>query len=421
MTGQEMHAFMCELYPLCRSLTGDGTKETLRRIAERIPLTLTSVPSGTDVLGWTVPDEWHPRAAWIVTPDGRKIADFAEHNLHLNNCSESVDATMTLDELRPHLSSLPDHPDWIPYRYDFYHKPGWGFCLTDRELQSLQGGTYLVHIDADKRPGHLHYGECIIPGETDETILLSTYVCHPSMCNDNLSGPVVLTALAEYLQKKGARYTYRILFVPEVVGAVAWLANQALDTLRIAAGLVVTCCGDAGQFSYKQSRQGTSACDVLVEKLLQDSGTSYDIIGWHPNGSDERQFCSPGLDWPVGCLMRTPPAVFPEYHTSADDCDFVIAEELGVTLSFLVDVVNAWERNRTRTNTHPAGEQYLGEHYAPTLPLRLAQGWALAMSDGRTSTLDIAQRAGLPFAEVADASELLQKQGLLQSDEYVTS
>ncbi len=413
MNGQEMHDFMTELYPLCRSLTGEGTKETLRMIGERIPMTMTSVPSGTDVLGWTVPDEWNPRSAYIITPDGRKIADFAEHNLHLNNYSESVHATMTLDELRPHLCSLPDHPEWIPYRYDYYWNPGWGFCLKDRELASLQPGEYRVHIDADKRPGNLHYGECIIPGETDEMILLSTYICHPSLCNDNLSGPVVLTALAERLRQLPRRYTYRLLFVPEVSGAIAWLASLPLDEMRIAGGLVVMCCGDPGSITYKRSKQGTSACDRIVETVLRDRGQSYSAIDWHPNGSDERQFCSPGLNWPVGCLMRTAPAVFPEYHTSADNCEFVTATALGDTLDVLTAIIDSLESNLTYTSTHPIAEAYLGDAYAPTLDARLLQGWVLALSDGRTSVLDMAERAGLPFGDIACAAELLCNQGFI--------
>ena len=411
MNGQEMHDFMRELYPLCRSLTGEGTKETLRMIGERVPLKITSVPSGTDVLGWTIPDEWNPRSAYIITPDGRKIADFTEHNLHLNNYSDSIDATMSLDDLRPHLRSLPEHPDWIPYRYDFYWKSGWGFCLTDAELQALQPGDYLVHIDVDKEPGQLHFGECVLPGETNETVLLSTYICHPSLCNDNLSGPVVLTAMAERLRERQRHYTYRIVFVPEVSGAIAWLASLPLTDMNIVAGLIPMCCGDPGPITYKRSKQGASVCDRIVEKVLHDRGSPYSVIDWHPNGSDERQFCSPGLNWPIGCLMRTAPAVFPEYHTSADDLDFVTAAALGDTLYTLGAVVDAVESNSRYTSTHPVAEGYLGDAYAPTLESRLLQGWVLALADGEMSVLDIAERSGLPIADVARAAELLQSQG----------
>ncbi len=410
MNGQEMHDFMRELYPLCRSLTGEGTKETLRMIGEKVPLRITSVPSGTDVLGWTIPDEWNPREAYIVTPDGRKIADFSEHNLHLVGCSHAIDSAMSLDELRPHLHSLPEHPDWIPYVTSYY-KDDWGFCLRHSELESLQPGEYRVHIDATLEPGHLHYGECIIPGETDKTVLLSTYVCHPSMCNDNLSGPVVLTALAEWLRKAPRHYTYRLLWVPETIGCLAWLSCNRPE---VVAGLVVTCCGDSGWLHYKRSKRGDTSIDRIAALEFANIRQPLNVIDWYPTGSDERQYCSPGLDWPVGCLMRSIPGEFPEYHTSADNCEFVTAQGLHATLVLAKFIINGIEANCAYTSTHPVGEHHLGKHCPPDIETRRLIGWLLSMSDGTTTLLDIAERSGIPILDLAGAAETLVEQGLLK-------
>ena len=405
MTGQEMHDFMRELYPLCRSLTGRGTRETLRMIGDRIPLDVTSVPSGTDVLGWTVPNEWTPREAYIETPDGRRVADFSEHNLHLVGCSDPVDEWLSLDDLRPHLHSLPDKPKWIPYVTSYY-KRSWGFCLTHNELESLPDGQYHAYIDATLQPGHLHYGECIIPGETDDTVLLSTYVCHPSMCNDNLSGPVVLTALAKWLSTIRRHYTYRIVFVPETIGCLAWLNDNRPN---VVAGLVVTCCGDAADHHYKRSRCGDAMIDRIVGKLLDN----HQLIDWYPTGSDERQYCTPGLNWPVGCLMRSIPGKFPEYHTSGDNCDFVKAGHLQGTLDLCKDVVQSLESNMAYQTTHPVGEHHLGEFCPSTLKERATIGWVLTLSDGKTTVLDIAERSGLSIATVSETAKRLAQQGFL--------
>lgn len=418
-TGTQMHAFATELYPLCRSLTGAGTRETLRAIGRRIPLEIRAVPSRTPVLDWSVPNEWNIRDAYIAR-DGRRLVDFRDSNLHVLNYSTPVRTTLPLGELKPHLFTLPEHPDWIPYRTSYYRE-NWGFCLTHNQMLALEDGDYEVVIDATLAPGELHYGECVLPGETDQEMLISCHVCHPSLANDNLSGIVVATFLAAQLQNRPRRYTYRFLFAPGTIGAIVWLAANREHVDRIQHGLVLTCVGNAGPLHYKSSRRGGTEIDRAAAHVLTHSGESFELLPFTPTGYDERQYCSPGFNLAVGCLMRGVHGTFPEYHTSADNLDFLKAEALEGTLQVCAGIVEVLEHNRRYENLAPYGEPQLGKrNLYPSeggRPVGLdttALQWVLNLSDGSFGLLDIAERSGLPFAGIHQAAEALLGCGLLR-------
>ena len=418
--GREMHRFVEELYPICRSITGEGLRTTLRAIARRIPLTLHEVPSGTHVLDWIVPDEWNIEDAYVLGPDGRRVIDFRRHNLHVVNYSEPVAARLPLAELKKRLFSLPDHPEWIPYRTAYYDRT-WGFCLSQDELDRLPDGTYEAVVRSTLAPGSLTYGELLLPGETADEILLSTHCCHPSLANDNLSGIALSTALAELLAGVRRRYSYRFLFAPGTIGSIAWLAANDAAVARVRHGLVVACVGDGGPMHYKKSRRGNAEIDRAAAHVLAHSGREHRLLEFTPFGYDERQYCSPGFDLAVGSLTRTPHGKFPEYHTSADDPDFVRPGALADSLRTYLEVLSLLEENRTFRNTSPRGEPQLGRRglYGAIGGLpdpgahALAMLWVLNLSDGRHDLLAIAERSGLPFAPVAAAAGRLAEAGLL--------
>jgi len=421
-TGREMHDLMAELYPLPRSITGEGFRQTMRTLKKNIPLEIHEVPTGTQVLDWSVPKEWNIRDAYVKNSKGERIIDFKESNLHVVGYSVPIHTTMGLAELKEHLHSLPDHPDWIPYRTSYYNE-GWGFCLSHRELEALPDDTYEVRIDSDLRDGSLTYGELFIPGETEEEVLLSCHACHPSLCNDNLSGVVLCTALGKLLRSTTPRYSYRILFVPGTIGSITWLALHEDVLPRIRHGLVVACVGDPGRMTYKRSRRGKATIDRAVEHVLKHSGQDFEILDFSPYGYDERQYCSPGFNLPVGSLTRTPHGRFPQYHTSADDLNFVRPEYLADSLSKYLRVLNVLENDRTYINTSPKGEPQLGRRGlykriggqgGGPPEEQMALLWVLNLSDGDHSLLDIAERSGLPFEKVLTASEELMRVGLLR-------
>jgi aminopeptidase-like protein len=417
---REMYAWMVELYPICRSITGDGVRETLSLVKRQIPLTVHEVPSGTPVFDWTVPKEWNVRDAWVKTADGERVIDFQASNLHVLNGSVPVHARMSLEALRAHLFTLPEHPDWVPYRTSYYAER-WGFCLSHDRLRRLSEGEYEVCIDATLENGHLTYGECYLEGETPDEVLLSAHVCHPSLANDNLSGIVLLTFLARALAGLRLRYSYRFLFIPGTIGSITWLALNEARVGRIKHGLVVACVGDAGGSTYKKSRRGSAEIDRAVTHVLRHAGAPYEIVDFSPYGYDERQFCSPGFDLPVGCFMRTPHGRFPEYHTSADDLDLVQPAALADSLGKALAVIEVLEGNRTYVNLNPRCEPQLGRRGlyrmlggpADAGLAELAMLWTLNLSDGRHSLLDIAERSGQPFAAVRRAADALEQHGLL--------
>lgn len=417
--GRELHSFVAELYPICRSITGDGIRKTLGAIESRIPLRLSEVPTGTRVLDWTVPKEWNIREAYIAHHGGKRIVDFQRCNLHVLNYSAPVKATVSLTELRPHLFTIPERPDWIPYRTSYY-KENWGFCLPHNQMMALDEGEYDVFIDSMLEDGHLTYGECYLPGRSTHEVLISCHACHPSLANDNLSGLAVATWLARLLSGKNLRYSYRFVFLPGTIGAITWLARNPESVRRIRHGLVLTCLGDAGGFHYKKSRQGNAEIDRAAAHVLSHCGESAEVLKFSPYGYDERQYCSPGFNLAVGCLMRSVWGTFPEYHTSADNLDFVQPDQLARSVRVCTAIVDVLENNRHYRNLSPYGEPQLGRRnlYSSTggdgIGIEInACLWVLNQSDGGHSLLDIAEQSAIPFSRICDAAELLLQEGLL--------
>ena len=418
-TGKELHRFASELYPMCRSITGDGIRQTLRLIQQRIPLQIHEVSSGTPVFDWTVPKEWNIKDAYIKDASGRRVVDFQKCNLHVVNYSFPIHTTLPLSEIRPHLFTIPSHPDWIPYRTSYY-KEDWGFCLSHAQAMALPDGDYEVCIDSSLAEGHLSYGEFYLPGQSKEEVLISCHACHPSLANDNLSGVTVATHLAQLVAQNTHRYSYRFLFLPGTIGAITWLSRNREAASRIRHGLVLTCIGDRGAFHYKKSRREDAEVDRAVAHVLKHSVLSAVILPFSPYGYDERQYCSPGFNLPVGCLMRSVWGTFPEYHTSADNLDFLAPESLAESLHVCASVFDVLENNRKYQNLAPFCEPQLGRRglyhttndTAPESEIN-ARLWVLNLSDGHHSLLDIAERSGMPFAQLNDAADLLSRNGLL--------
>ena len=420
--GGEMHEFIAALYPICRSITGNGVRTTLEQIKRYIPLTVHEVPSGTRVFDWTVPKEWNITDAYIKNADGKKIVDFHRCNLHVVNYSVPVKKKLSLAELKSHLFTLPAHPQWVPYRTSYYSE-SWGFCLSHEQFLQLSDGKYEVCIDTSLEDGSLTYGEYLIRGETSDEVLISCHICHPSLCNDNLSGIAVSTMLAKMLSQGTHRYSYRFLFVPGTIGAITWLWANEPQVTAIKHGFVLAGVGDRGPLTYKRSRQGTAEIDRVFAHVLSRSENKFEIIEFSPYGYDERQFCSPGFNLPVGCVMRTPFGRYPEYHTSADNLSFIHPQALVDSLTTCLEVCSVLESNRTYVNLNPKCEPQLGKRglyrsVGGTPPPDGVDGlvllWVLNLSDGKHSLLDIAERAGCRFTDVNEAVKLLVKHGLLR-------
>ena len=417
--GEELHRFAADLYPICRSITGDGLRQTLAAIQSRIPLEISEVPTGTQVFDWTVPKEWNIWDAYIKDASGKRIVDFQTCNLHVLNYSTPIHTTMSLRELWPRLFTIPERPEWIPYRTSYYQE-NWGFCLSHNQMQALVEGEYEVCIDSTLTQGHLTYGECYLAGRSTDEVLISCHICHPSLANDNLSGLTVATELAELLAGRDLRYSYRFLFIPGTIGAITWLSRNCENVGRIRHGLVLTGIGNESGFHYKKSRRGTAEIDKAMAQVLRDSGAAYELLEFSPYGYDERQYCSPGFNLPVGCLTRTVWGTFPEYHTSADNLDFVKPERLAESLRVCVSLVDVLENNRRYRNLSPYCEPQLGKRglYRSTGGQAIeaeinARLWLLNLADGEHSLLAIAERSGLSFEMIRDAAEVLRENGLL--------
>lgn len=418
--GAEMHALMAQLYPICRSITGDGVRQSLKTLQQQIPLTIHEVPTGTAVFDWTVPKEWNIRDAYIKNSAGDKVVDFHQSTLHVLNYSVPITQTMPLSELKPHLFSIPEQPDAIPYRTSYYRE-NWGFCLPHHQLTALPEDNYEVHIDSDLRDGSLTYGELFLPGESEETVLISTHCCHPSLANDNLSGLALSTYLAKAMTNQRRRYTYRFLFIPGTIGSITWLALHPAERRNIRHGLVVACVGDPGHMTYKRSRQGNAEIDRAVTYVLAASGKPYEILPFSPYGYDERQYCSPGLNLAVGSLTRTPHGRFPEYHTSDDNLSFVQPTALADSLATYLAIMEVLENNWSYCNLNPMGEPQLGKRglYSALGGTKeaksneLAMLWLLNFADGQHSLLDIAERSNVPFTLLAQIATILQEHDLL--------
>ena len=418
--GRRLHECLTDLYPICRSITGEGVRETLRRLQRHLPLTIHEVPSGTEVFDWTVPPEWNIRDGYVKNARGERVVDFQRSNLHVVSYSVPVRARMSLDQLRPHLFTLPEKPEWVPYRTSYYTE-SWGFCLSQRQLDALPDGDYEVCIDSSLQPGSLSYGECYLPGESTDEILISCHVCHPSLANDNLSGMVIAAFLGGHLAALSRRYSYRVLFVPGTIGAITWLARNEETVHRIKHGLVLACLGDAGRLTYKKSRRGDATVDRAAVHVLRHLG-DHEILDFSPYGYDERQFCSPGFNLPVGGLSRAQYGRFPEYHTSGDDLSFVSAAALGASLAACLHILDVLEGDRTYVNQNPKGEPQLGKRglyrslggssLSPVNEMALL--WVLNLSDGGHSLLDIADRSGCAVDVIRRAADLLSGCGLLK-------
>ena len=419
--GLQMHELISHLYTICRSITGDGVRKTLHIIQQHIPLEIYEVPTGTKVFDWTIPREWNVRDAYVKNSQGEKVIDFQQHSLHLLNYSIPIKQKMSLTELKKHLFTIRDRPDWIPYRTSYY-SDNWGFCLTHKQLEALPEDEYEVYIDSDLKAGNLTYGEYYLAGETEAEVLFTCHVCHPSLCNDNLSGISLVTFLAKHLQSLDLRYSYRFLFIPGTIGSIAWLALNEDRTSYIKHGLVVAGVGDAGKFNYKKSRLGDAEIDKTVIHVLQNSEKDYQVNEFSPYGYDERQFCSPGFNLPVGSLTRTPFGEYPQYHTSADNLDFVKADKLGESLAKYLEIVDILEHNYSYINTNPKCEPQLGKrglygNFGGTQDKKtkeLATLWVLNLADGKHSLLDTSHRSGLDFAVIRDAAMALYEGGLLK-------
>ena len=419
--GQKLYQFIERLYPICRSITGEGVRETLALIKKEIPLTIQEVPSHTPVLDWTVPKEWNIRDAYIKNAKGEKVVDFKKSNLHVVSYSVPIRKKVNLEELKTHVFTLPDHPDWVPYRTAYY-KEDWGFCMSHKEFTALKEGEYEGFIDSDLKDGSLTYGEYFIKGKTSDEILVSCHVCHPSLCDDNLSGIAVAAFLAKNLSKnQDLHYSYRFLFIPGTIGSITWLARNEARTKLIKHGLVLTCVGDENRPTYKRSRRGDTEIDRAFVHVLRQSGADYHVIDFFPYGYDERQYCSPGFNLPVGCFMRGQHGKFPEYHTSADNLQFVKPGFLADSFFKCESVIQLLENNKTYVNQSPKGEPRLGNRgFYKTVggvdreANEMALLWVLNLSDGNHALLDIAERSGLKFDVIKAAADALLAVKLLE-------
>ena len=419
--GHQIYALAAELFPIARSLTGDGVRSSLGLIGQHVPIDIVEVPTGEAVFDWQIPQEWNVRDAHISDARGRRRVDFRRSNLHVVGYSRPVRAFMPLSELKAHIFTLPEQPELIPYRTSYY-KEFWGFCMAHRDFLALEEGNYEVCIDADLRDGHMSYGEALIKGRTEEEFLLSAHVCHPSLANDNCSGLALLAILGAHLRTRRRRYSYRLVFAPGTIGAIAWLARNEAMAGRIMHGLVVSGVGDAGGPTYKRSRRGNAKIDRAMSIVLLHQGQGSRVIDFSPYGYDERQYCSPHFDLPVGLLQRSLFGTYPEYHTSADNLDFIAPRNLEASYRIVTSVIDAIEEDATYLNLNPACEPQLGRRglYGAiggdkdAYGKQMAMLWLLNLSDGRHSLLDIAERSGLPFATLHETAALLESHALLK-------
>ena len=419
LKGDELFKLIERLYPICRSITGEGVRKTLKILQELIPLEIKEVPSGTKVFDWVVPKEWNINDAYIKNSKGEKLIDFKKSNLHVVNYSIPINKKITLKELNENLHSLLNFPDWIPYLTSYY-KESWGFCLTQKQRDALPDDIYEVVIDSTLKDGSLTYGELFLPGESAEEILFTCYVCHPSLCNDNLSGTAVLAFLAQELQKKKRNKSYRFLFLVETIGAITWLAINQEKLPNIKGGLVAVDLGDAGGMTYKKTRDGNSIIDQIVLAVLAESGKPHTILNFSPLGSDERQFSSPGINLNVGSLMRTHYEAYPEYHTSADNLQFMNKKSLAESLKIYEEIAYLLDKNQIFISTNQYCEpqlgrrglySFLGGQKERKIDTK-AIFWVLNFSDGYHSLLDISLKSGMSFREIRKAAEILMKMGL---------
>jgi aminopeptidase-like protein len=420
IVGQQIYELIETLYPICRSITGNGFRESMKILQKHIPIELHEVPTGTKVFDWIVPKEWNIKDAYVKNLAGDRVVDFTQSNLHILNYSIPFEGRVRLAELKEHLFSMPEHREWIPYRTSYY-KENWGFCVSQRVLESLGDDEYDVCVDSSLEDGHLTYGEYVIEGELEDEFLISCHSCHPSLCNDNLSGMGVATYLAKQLSQEKPRYTYRFLFIPGTIGSITWLSQNEERALKIKHGLVIACLGDSGKIHYKKSRGGNAEIDRAVIHALKHSDDDFQILDFSPYGYDERQYSSPGFNLAVGNLSRTPHGKFPEYHTSADNLGFVKAASLADSYAKCLQIFNIIDNNKKYLNTNPKGEPQLGRRglystmggRTDASNYEMSLLWILNLSDGQNTLLDIAERSGITFLSILEAANALVDCGLL--------
>jgi len=424
-----LESYFDRLWPLTRSLTGNANRETLSILSEIIPLNVHEVPSGTICYDWEIPSEWNPKEAWIKDENGNILVDFKKNNLHLLGYSTSYNGKLSFEELESHLYSLPEKPELIPYVTSYYSKR-WGFCISHHQLKELKEhkGPFNVNIDAEHNiDGSLTYGDLLLEGTSSEEILFSTYICHPSMANDQISGMLVAAFLYQELSKiKDRHYSYRFIFVPETIGAIAYLKeNGSILKERTRAGYIITCLGDKGKFSYKNTKQKDSLTNKVTLQVLKDNNIEFQEFPFVPLGSDERQYASPGFNLPVGSLMRTMYWHFEEYHTSADNKSFISFKHLRESIELYMKVIKTFEGNKKFINKFPYGEVQLGKRgLYPTLgrgndktQMVDAYIWILNYSDGKNDLLQIAELSNIPMNILIEASNILEKEGLINKIE----
>lgn len=418
--GPSMHRLIARLFPICRSISGDGVRETLRILQEHIPLTMLEVPSGTKVFDWIVPREWNIRDAFVLDPRGKKIIDFNKNNLHVLGYSVPVARSISLPELQKHLYSLPDQPDAIPWVTSVYEER-WGFCIAHNQRLNLEEGTYQVFIDSELKAGSLTYGELIIPGVSEKEVFISTYICHPSMANNELSGPVVATMLAKWLASELRRFTYRIIFIPETIGSVIYLSRN-LEPMKknIVAGFNLTCVGDERAYSYLPSRNGTTLADKVALNILRFKHPGFKAYSFLERGSDERQYCSPGIDLPVVSLMRTKYREFPEYHTSLDNLELVTPSGLEGSFALHKDCIELLERNRVYKINCLAEPQLGRRGLYPTIATKDSYRQVvdmlnfIAYADGSNDLIDISNIVKVPVQNLYPIVDKLIAADLLE-------
>jgi aminopeptidase-like protein len=424
---EDMFNLISELYPICRSITGNGVRQSLDIIKKHIEIEKKEVATGTQVFDWNIPKEWNISNAYIIDPNGKKIIDFKKSNLHVMSYSTPIKKKIELEELKKHIHTIPTQPNIIPYITSYYNE-NWGFCMSQNQFNELESGEYEICIDSTLKNGSLTYGEYLIKGEIQDEFLLSCYICHPSLCNDNLSGVALLTYLAKYLKNLKPKFSYRFLFIPETIGAITWLNLNEDKIDKIKGGLVATCLGDSGNSTYKKSRRGDSRIDKIVSYVLKHSNSEHSIVDFYPYGSDERQFCSPGFNLPMGSLMRTPYRKFLEYHNSGDNLEFIKKDSLGDSFSKYLESIWMFDKDEKFLNVNPKCEPQLGKRgiYRNTGIVRtdmntdeieqreLAIFWIMNFSDGKNSLLDISEKSGIPFDIIVSASSNLYENKLLK-------
>lgn len=421
---RQIEQYFDKLFPITRSLTGNGNRETLKILSEIADMQIHEVPSGTKCFDWDIPSEWNIKSAWVKNSAGEKVIDFAKNNLHIMGYSMPYSKKLSLVDLKEHLHSIPEMPNAIPFVASYYKKD-WGFCITNNQLQSLEDGMYEVFIDSEfNSNGNLTYGEAFLKGKSDKEILLSTYICHPSMANDNLSGVLVTAFLYNQLKNNELNYSYRFLFIPETIGSIYYLSKRGAHLKNnLIAGFVITTVGDNGNFTYKRSRQGNALCDRAVELILKQTEENYAIEDFFPdNGSDERQYCSPGFNLPVGSLMRTRYGKYKEYHTSDDNKDFISFEAIEKSVEKHLDVIALIENNCKYENLFPFGEPHLGKrNLYPTMTIQKGHSnfvsaikWILNYADGEHDLIDIANKSKINFKDLISSSNLLVQNNLIK-------